>query len=56
MKDNEALQVIMEALNVAIKNGCYGLVETKNIVNALGVLTIAITPKEDTLEQPEELK
>jgi hypothetical protein len=47
MSKEQALQVVIEALNVAIKNGCYGLLETKNIVGALDVLT---TPSENSLE------
>lgn len=30
-----ALQIINEALNMAISKGCYGLVEVTNIVKAL---------------------
>ena len=34
-----ALQIINEALNIAIAKGCYGLVEVTNIVKALEELT-----------------
>jgi hypothetical protein len=36
-------QVIAEALNMAISNGCFGLIEVQNIVKALEVIN----------EQPE---
>jgi hypothetical protein len=44
----QALQVVIEALNVAIKSGCYGLVEAKNVVSALDVLTAKEEPLELT--------
>jgi hypothetical protein len=30
-----ALQILREALNIAIAKGCYGLVEVSNIVKAI---------------------
>jgi hypothetical protein len=38
MKKDTAIQVINEALNIAIAKGCFGLVEVTNIVKALEVL------------------
>ena len=35
MKTEQALQILKEALNIAIAKGCFGLIETTNIVNAL---------------------
>jgi hypothetical protein len=38
MKPEQAIQIIKEAIHIAISKGCYGLVETTNIVKALEVL------------------
>ena len=35
MKTENALQILKEALNIAISKGCFGLIETSNIVKAL---------------------
>ena len=35
MKTETALQILKEALNIAISKGCFGLVETSNIVKAI---------------------
>lgn len=35
MKTEQALQILKEALHIAIAKGCFGLVETTNIVKAL---------------------
>lgn len=35
MKTEKALQILKEALNIAIAKGCFGLIETTNIVKAL---------------------
>jgi hypothetical protein len=35
-------QVVVEALDIAIKKGCFGLVETTNIVNAVNALQLNI--------------
>ena len=35
MKKETALQIINEALNIAIAKGCFGLVEVTNIVKAV---------------------
>lgn len=35
MKTEQALQILAEALNIAIAKGCFGLIETTNIVKAL---------------------
>ena len=43
MKKQTAVQIINEALNIAIAKGCFGLVEVTNIVKAVEVIT----------EQPE---
>jgi hypothetical protein len=40
MEENLAKQIIIEAINMAMKNGCYGIVETMNIVKAIEVLNI----------------
>lgn len=39
MDNKIALQIINEALNMAIAKGCYGLVEVTNIVKALHEIT-----------------
>ena len=38
MTQENAKQVIAEALHIAIAKGCYGLVEVQNIVKALEVI------------------
>lgn len=35
MKNEQAIQILKEALNIAIAKGCFGLIETTNIVKAL---------------------
>ena len=35
MKTEQALQILKEALHIAIAKGCFGLVETTNILKAL---------------------
>lgn len=35
MKTEQALQILKEALHIAIAKGCFGLVETTNIVKAI---------------------
>ena len=35
MKTENALQILKEALHIAISKGCFGLIETSNIVKAL---------------------
>ena len=40
MDENLAKQVTMEAIDMAIKKGCYGIVETMNIVKAIEVLNL----------------
>jgi hypothetical protein len=38
MKTEQALQILKEALNIAIAKGCFGLIEVTNIVKALEFL------------------
>jgi hypothetical protein len=38
MTQENAKQVIAEALHIAIAKGCYGLIEVQNIVKALEVI------------------
>ncbi len=40
MEDQFAKQVIVEAIDIAFKKGCYGLTESINIVNSLTRLGI----------------
>lgn len=35
MKTEQALQILKEALHIAIAKGCFGLIETTNIVKAI---------------------
>lgn len=35
MKTEQAIQILKEALNIAIAKGCFGLIETTNIVKAI---------------------
>ena len=39
MKKNTAIQIINEALNIAITKGCFGLVEVTNIVKAVELIS-----------------
>lgn len=50
MESNLAKQVIMEAIDMAMKNGCYGIVESTNIVKAIEVLTINTKSDERKVE------
>lgn len=48
MNEQLAKQVIAEAINVAIKHGCFDLLETTNIVKALEVISqLTIQPNEN---------
>ena len=38
MDKQTSIQIINEALNIAIKNGCFDLIAVTNIVNALTFL------------------
>ena len=35
METNNAIQILKEALHIAISKGCFGLIETTNIVKAI---------------------
>ena len=35
MKKEHAIQILKEAINIAISKGCFGLIETTNIVKAI---------------------
>ena len=39
MKKETAIQIINEALNIAISKGCFGLVEVTNIVKAVELIS-----------------
>ncbi len=38
MNQQQALQIVNEALNIAIAKGCFGLIEVTNIVKALEIV------------------
>jgi hypothetical protein len=42
MENTTAIKILQEAANIAIKAGCFGLVETTNIINALTTVEKAI--------------
>ena len=46
MENTTAIKILQEAANIAIKAGCFGLVEVTNIVKALEVLN-AENPEAD---------
>jgi hypothetical protein len=47
MENATAIKILQEAANIAIKAGCFGLVETTNIINALATVEKAAnTPGE----------
>lgn len=54
MTQENAKQVIAEALHIAISKGCYGLVETTNIVKALEVINDAPVIEFGNVEQVED--
>ena len=39
MELKNAIQIVNEALNIAIAKGCFGLIEVTNIVKAVEVIT-----------------
>lgn len=51
MENATAIKILQEAANIAIKAGCFGLVETTNIINALATVEKAIgAPAEKAAE------
>lgn len=38
MENSTAIKILQEAANIAIKAGCFGLVETTNIITALATV------------------
>jgi hypothetical protein len=47
MNEELAKQIIAEALNIAIKKGCFDLVEVNNVVGAINFINASnFTPKE----------
>jgi hypothetical protein len=42
MENATAIKILQEAADIAIKAGCFGLVEASNIINALSTLEKAI--------------
>lgn len=51
-EENFAKQVLMEAIDVAMKKGCFGVLESTNIVRAISVLKIDTVT--NTAEQKEK--
>ena len=52
MNEQLAIQIVTEALDMAIRKGCYGLVETTNIAKALEFLNT--TQNERNEQQPND--
>lgn len=56
MENTTAIKILQEAANIAIKAGCFGLVETTNIITALATVEKicnkpdAETPAADSLK------
>ena len=48
MTNKEALQIVAEAINIALSKGAFGLIEASNVIKALETLNEA--PKEETKE------
>jgi hypothetical protein len=48
MTNKEALQIIAEAINIALSKGAFGLIESSNIIKALE--TLNEVPKEELKE------
>ena len=46
MTEQVALQVVVEALNMAMLKGCFGVIENSNITKSLDVLDKAINKDE----------
>lgn len=53
MDNKLAIQVITEALNLAMTKGCFGLIENRNIVKALDVLNQEEQPKIEILKEED---
>jgi hypothetical protein len=54
MENTTAIKILQEAANIAIKAGCFGLVETTNIINALATVEKAVqVPGEKPAETPK---
>jgi hypothetical protein len=54
MENTTAIKILQEAANIAIKAGCFGLVETTNIINALATVEKAAqVPVEKPAETPK---
>ena len=54
MENTTAIKILQEAANIAIKAGCFGLVETTNIINALNTVEKAVqAPVEKAAETPK---
>jgi hypothetical protein len=54
MENTTAIKILQEAANIAIKAGCFGLVETTNIINALAAVEKTIqVPGEKAAELPK---
>jgi len=55
MENTTAIKILQEAANIAIKAGCFGLVETTNIINALATVENAIgAPAEKVAEMQKK--
>lgn len=54
MTQENAKQVIAEALHIAISKGCYGLIETTNIVKALELINETPVVEFGSIESVED--
>ena len=52
MENTTAIKILQEAADIAIKAGCFGLVETTNIIQALTTVKKAV---QVPVEKPAEL-
>jgi hypothetical protein len=56
MKKETAIQIINEAINIAIAKGCFGLVEVTNIVKAIEFLQAQPDIEFGEITEHQELK
>jgi hypothetical protein len=56
MENATAIKILQEAANIAIKAGCFGLVETTNIINALATVEKAIGAPAEKVAETQKAK
>jgi hypothetical protein len=52
MENATAIKIIQEAANIAIKQGCFGLIETSNIIYALQAIESLVQKTDNPAVKP----